>query len=116
MKILIILFTIFYLSVKSYADVNVSGSIKYTSPTKTTIESPTEPANPNTNDLWHNPETGVIKKWTGIEWKNIKSTSELTKDKSGLKSEISQISDAHAKKALEILSNIVLENCGGDKL
>jgi hypothetical protein len=111
---IILAIAILLITYNAYADINVSGGIKYTTPTKTIIQQPTEPANPTTNMVWQNPETEEVKRYDGTKWKNMKSDAKMTKYKSDFKNEVNQIADIHAKKAIEILGKGFFETMGED--
>lgn len=95
-----------------YAGITVSGGIKYTSADYTLTESTEAPSNPSTNDRWRDTTTNTVYEWDGEAWKNISSTSNLTKQKSEFKAALASVTDANAKEALEILGKIVFEKCG----
>lgn len=106
--ILIILFT----TINSYADINVSGGIKYTTLTSTTIEQPTEPANPTTNMLWRNTETNVVKVYNGSEWKVKITDAGVIAIIKSIKTEYAQITDSHAKEAMRLMFKLLLKLYG----
>lgn len=95
-----------------YAGITVSGGIKYTSADYTLTESTEAPSNPATNDRWRNTSTNSVYVWNGEAWKNLSSTSNLTKQKSEFKAALDSVTDAKTKEALEILGKIVFEKCG----
>lgn len=95
-----------------YAGITVSGGIKYTSADYTLTESTEAPSNPSTNDRWRDTATNTVYEWDGEAWKNISSTSNLTKQKSEFKAALASVTDDKAKAALEILGKIVFEKCG----
>lgn len=52
----------------AFADINVSGSIRYVSPESTLTESVSEPSSPSEGDKWRNVETNELKVYTSGDW------------------------------------------------
>lgn len=75
MKLTIFLLSLIFIS-NAYGDINVSGGIKYSSPSGSTYEKVDEPSEPSEGDLWRNPKTNELKKYDGAKW-IFKSASEL---------------------------------------
>jgi hypothetical protein len=55
-----------------------------------TSSSETEPADPNTNDLWYNPNTKIFQRWNGRSWEEVANNY----------SSLDEIGDGEARKAV----------------
>lgn len=121
MRLIIVIIILLFTITNVYAkDIYVKGNIIMETGdvlTKgiTITESLVEPTNPNLNDEWLNPRTGIIKIFDGIKWKVKKSDANMLKIDKDFDTEINQITDIHIKKALQLMNKKINKTYKGEE-
>lgn len=105
---LIILLLFLSFSLNTYGEWNIKGSkITYLNNGLTITESEVAPDNPEIGSLWKDINNNITYIWDGDSWECKRTTQEVKNLIDEFKSELIQVSDIHAKKALKALGKIV---------